>query len=443
MMQLSDDGQYHPVPTGTCTGCGLCAAVCPQLPNNGDTAGKLPENSLTSASLLGDGTEIKTWAGYASNLQQRLRSASGGLLSLVLEHLIDTGAIDAAVVVGRSRSQRPLFEATLARTVDDVQRCASSKYYPVELSRILAELRISKERVAVVGLPCHVNAVRRLMDRSAGMRDLIIWLFGLVCGRGASTHFTEMLLSATGVSEERAETLSYRDKAGSRTARDFAFRAFGKNGPIGRRVAAGRFVYMGAWTRRIFVPRGCDFCTDCFAERADASFMDAWLPEYAPDTRGTSLVITRNSRAAGLLLDLAAKRVAVVGEISEEKVVQSQASVVRYKRQLIRPRISQALARGRPVPDALFRLAAEGTDAARRENERYCRNRQRSLRIWRTSLPPRVKIALMALFVGPGVWRYLRAIGGWFLGSRSKLHLRRIKRRLEAHLHKGGMDGNG
>ena len=51
----------------------------------------------------------------------------------------------------------------------------------------------------------------------------------------------------------------------------------------------GLFGYL--WVNEVGGLRSCLFCDDVFAELADATFMDAWLPEYAADRCGTNLVI--------------------------------------------------------------------------------------------------------------------------------------------------------
>jgi len=85
-----------------------------------------------------------------------------------------------------------------------------------------------------------------------------------------------------------------------------------------------------AWTNRWFTPRACSYCDDVFAECADVTCMDAWLPEYSRDSRGTSLVLVRSpavrevlERGQGVRLD----------SIPVERVVQSQGGVVAIKRQ--------------------------------------------------------------------------------------------------------------
>jgi len=85
-----------------------------------------------------------------------------------------------------------------------------------------------------------------------------------------------------------------------------------------------------AWTNRWFTPEACNYCDDVFAECADVTCMDAWLPEYSRDSRGTNLVLVRSpavrevlERGQGISLD----------PIPLDRVVQSQAGVVAVKRE--------------------------------------------------------------------------------------------------------------
>ena len=43
------------------------------------------------------------------------------------------------------------------------------------------------------------------------------------------------------------------------------------------------------WHYQYFKHNACNFCDDVFGETADITFMDAWLPEYVRDYKGTSL----------------------------------------------------------------------------------------------------------------------------------------------------------
>lgn len=57
-----------------------------------------------------------------------------------------------------------------------------------------------------------------------------------------------------------------------------------------------------AWNNRWVTPNACNFCDDVFAELADVCVMDAWLPEYSRDSRGTNLLISRTPMVSNFLV---------------------------------------------------------------------------------------------------------------------------------------------
>jgi len=80
---------------------------------------------------------------------------------------------------------------------------------------------------------------------------------------------------------------------------------------------------------RWFTPNACNYCDDIFAECADVTCMDAWLPEYSNESLGTSLVLVRSL----LVLKVVERGLgAYLNPIPIELVVQSQAGVVAAKR---------------------------------------------------------------------------------------------------------------
>ena len=81
---------------------------------------------------------------------------------------------------------------------------------------------------------------------------------------------------------------------------------------------------------RWFTPNACNYCDDVFAECADVTCMDAWLPEYSQDHRGMSLMLVRSPQVQEVItygrgIDL--------NSIHINRMVRSQAGVVTVKRQ--------------------------------------------------------------------------------------------------------------
>ncbi|MCM1987577.1 Coenzyme F420 hydrogenase/dehydrogenase, beta subunit C-terminal domain [Methanococcoides seepicolus] len=94
-----------------------------------------------------------------------------------------------------------------------------------------------------------------------------------------------------------------------------------------------------AWVNRWFTPNACSFCDDVFAELADVVFMDAWLPEYSKDSKGTSLALVRSSFVNDIFSDGIESSQIDANTISIDKIVQSQAGVIDLKRDLLSYRL--------------------------------------------------------------------------------------------------------
>ena len=97
-----------------------------------------------------------------------------------------------------------------------------------------------------------------------------------------------------------------------------------------------------AWCNRYFTLNACNFCDDIFAELADASFMDAWLPQFSKDYRGTSIMIARNKRLKDLIESGGRNLNLEVNEIDVKSVVSSQRGSLKIKREYIAKRLDWA-----------------------------------------------------------------------------------------------------
>ncbi|RMG52302.1 MAG: hypothetical protein D6717_12160, partial [Gammaproteobacteria bacterium] len=82
-----------------------------------------------------------------------------------------------------------------------------------------------------------------------------------------------------------------------------------------------------------FQYKACDFCDDVVGETADISVGDAWLPEYIPDGRGTSLVIPRHPVLHQILEEAANAGRIHLERITVEQAVASQAGGFRQRRE--------------------------------------------------------------------------------------------------------------
>jgi len=277
------------------------------------------------------GWHARSIVGFRNDDELRKASASGGLTTWCLESLFTKGAITRAGVVRFANTHdNGFFEFHAASTIDELRRSSGSVYHPVEISQLLAEVLSNRDgRWAIVGVPCLCAALRN----SPRLAQRVPYVFGLACGMYQNTFYTELLLSKSGVSRESITGVEYRRKSDGVPASDYRLRGTDNRGHGKEVPYHGLPYYLGK--HAFFRLNACNFCMDVFAETADACFMDAWLPEYRQEPKGTSLVVIRNRELSELFEQGQHNGEISIEPICSEKVVASQRGHVRRKRELI------------------------------------------------------------------------------------------------------------
>ena len=391
-----------------CCSCGVCAGLCPtdalsmEIQGNGDLAPCLDaarcadnchlcldicpfsvgvynprERNTQLFSVQSDakcnediGWNMNSIVGFRCDETLRKASASGGLAMWCLETLLGEGIVTRVAVVRLAKNRdKGFFEFYSASTIDELRKSSGSIYHPVEISGIIREIEFNRqERWAIVGVPCLCSAIRNV----GHLQNRIPFVFGLACGMYQNTFYTEMLLSKSGVDCECIVGIKYRRKSDGGPPSDYRFRGTDNRGP-GKEIAYhGLPFYLGK--HAFFRLNACNFCMDVFAETADACFMDAWLPDYRQEPKGTSLVVIRNTKVSELFQQGQRKGEIWIKAISPNQVVASQRGHVRRKRELIYMR------RGIRVPDDAGRAKPTAVEKVTWLLQR--RAQKRSKKVW-------------------------------------------------------------
>jgi coenzyme F420 hydrogenase subunit beta len=292
-MQWNRYGEYNPVAVSPCTTeCGLCLKVCP-FADSGENEDIIAELLYGAAPGIQHRSEtgyyLASYVGYSE--KHRPASASGGMATWLLEVLLAEGVVDHVICVAPTGDPERLFTFQVFDTPEDVRTGAGSAYYPVELSAVIRQVIEVPGRYAVTGLPCFLKAIRLAQQRNKKLRERVVVTVGLVCGQLKSRHFTDYIATLAGVQGE-VMGVHYRGKSPDRPASNFYFSFTAADGEE-RKIFWNEGI-AEAWTNRWFTPAACSYCDDVFAECADVTCMDAWLPEYSRDSRGTSLVLVRS-----------------------------------------------------------------------------------------------------------------------------------------------------
>ncbi|MDY6839544.1 MAG: Coenzyme F420 hydrogenase/dehydrogenase, beta subunit C-terminal domain [Thermodesulfobacteriota bacterium] len=240
--------------------------------------------------LLSEG-ESETWAAHAVDDDIRDRGASGGFVTAFLLELLQKGEITGAVLVRRNADAPLEAEAFIARSSSEIVEAAASKYCPVSYDKLFARLRVLKpddERLAVVGLPCHIAGLSRAESVYPRLTKMTALRIGIVCGGISSRLAYDYILKKLGIDSQNVTAFSNR---GGGWPGYMSFHL--KSGEVVR-IPYQHWLSMGTvLSSPLCRPAACLLCRDPLGFQADISVSDAWLPRYSENKRGVSLVLAK------------------------------------------------------------------------------------------------------------------------------------------------------
>lgn len=318
------------------------ARTCPFSPFALDedalAAGLFPEAGRQHAAT---GRFRAAYVGHVSEAGFRAEGSSGGLVSWVLAALLRRGLIDGAVHVAEvedPRSEGRFFRYRLSRTEADIRAGAKSRYYPVELSAVLAEIRATPGRYALVGVPCFVKAVQLLRHGDPVLRERVAYTLGLFCGHMKSARFVESFAWQMGVSIAGVAGVEFRLKNPERPASTYTAALTLRDGRVLQRDWWN--LADGDWGAGFFQHSACNFCDDVTAETADISFGDAWVEPHASDGRGTNVVVIRSPVLEKLVSEGIGEGRLKLEPVDGDFIGETQAAGLRQRREGLAYRLS-------------------------------------------------------------------------------------------------------
>lgn len=316
-----------------------------------------------------------TYAGYVVDPEFRANGSSGGVGTWILTELYKQGLIDMVAHV-QSNNPTPenpkLFQYKVSNTIEEITKGAKSKYYPVELSGVLEEIKKKPGRYAVVGLPCFVKSVRLLTKHDPVLAERIKFCVGLVCGHLKSAHFAGMLSWQVGIPPQNLETFDFRTKLEGHNANLYGITATGTiNGEKVTRVSPPVNRLFGSnWGWGLFKYKACDYCDDVVAETADITIGDAWLPKFVKDSQGTNIIIVRNQVINEIIKNAQEKNEIRIETTEPEEVVQSQQSGFMHRREGLAYRLYLADAKKEWRPSKRVQASNTAIDKKTKEKQK-------------------------------------------------------------------------
>jgi coenzyme F420-reducing hydrogenase beta subunit len=311
-------------------------AVCP-------FSGEGPDEDAVAEKLFGGdcayldriGYHQATYAGYVAEGAFRRTGSSGGMGTWLCAELFRRCLVDAVIHVrptARDTAGHPLFVMSVSRSEKDILAGCKSRYYPVEMSRVLQEAIATPGRYAIVGLPCFVKAVRRLALQDSRFANRAAYCISLICGQLKTTTYADMLAWQVGIPPGHLKDIDFRRKIAGHPANIYITEAIGtsEDGVVSE-MGIDRFGSLN-WGGGLLKYSACDCCDDVVGETADVSVGDAWLPDYCHDSRGTSVIVVRNRRVADLIEEARKQNRLHLDEITPQTVIETQVAGLRHRR---------------------------------------------------------------------------------------------------------------
>jgi len=203
---------FRPHISDDCTGCEMCYEVCPRVEMPYSTIEKVlavKNRAGNHDELLGYYTRI--FLGRAGDTRVRAAGYSGGSTTAFISYLLAAKLIDAALLTDKAHHALPYCahpKPRVAITQDDAVACAFTK---PTVNPVLSQLPLKASRIAVVGNACHMEAIRKtqyvgLQDTAAGRRcrelvGNIRFLVGLTCFFSNNPRGVDMLLAGMNLKE--------------------------------------------------------------------------------------------------------------------------------------------------------------------------------------------------------------------------------------------------
>jgi len=313
------------IANGFCTGCGACEAACPvgalhvedehvkrlfDCSHNLDLCPICNEVCPHSQALLLRSLEAVSDApvrseavGYlrkvllaqANDPKIREDSADGGVVTSLLKFGLDNKIFDSAVVTQSAELNKVKPKPAVALTSDDAASAAGSKFFPSAVVKTYgsAVLEYAKQKIAVVGLPCQILALRKIdawRHKIGGKATIAIGLFCF--GAFSSKPFLNYIKKEYRISIAEIEKM--------RLSRDLTL--YTKQG----------LFEMPLLDAKKHVTIGCKTCIDYTSEVADISVGSAYpMKEW-------SIVIVRTKTGEDFFNDAVQKGIINTRNIEKE-----------------------------------------------------------------------------------------------------------------------------
>lgn len=289
--------------------------------------------------------------GWSTDAELRHQASSGGGLSALATFLLESGKVSAVLHLGVAATDPLLNEFKISTSAAEIAANAGSRYAPGAPLSGLREAVARHGRVAIIGKPCDIVAVRKLARQDAQLAGQIVACLSFMCAGVPSIKGTHAVIRQLGFEPEAVSKFRYRGNGwpGQATA----------TLPDGR---SNSMSYDDSWGKVLnrHLQFRCKICIDGTGESADLTCADAWYgtadgyPSF-DEQEGRSLVLSRTTLGESLLQEAVAAGYIHVEPLPVADIEKMQPYQANRKR-LTFSRVVALRLFGRRVPNYRYRF---------------------------------------------------------------------------------------
>jgi coenzyme F420 hydrogenase subunit beta len=354
-----------------CSGCGLCAGVSAgaiamgrQAPGFARPVQLRPITTGAEARIAGScpGRVVAPWqstpqrhpywgpwretlTGAATDPAVRFAGASGGALSALLIHAVESGLVDRVLHVEADPDQPTGNRLRWSTSAAHVLAGAGSRYSSSSPLAAIDQALGEGGRFAFVGKPCDVSALRQLARYDTRVATQVPIVLSFFCGGLPSDDGARGVIRAMALDPDAVV--------------EFRYRGQGWPGATVARTADGaqaEMSYADSWGAHLSraVQFRCKICPDAVGGAADIACADAWYGDengypLFEEQDGRSLIMTRTEAGEALLRSAQAAGAIDTAPLAIAEVERMQPAQAQRKR-MIAARASGVRASLQPVP---------------------------------------------------------------------------------------------
>ena len=274
---------------------------------------KLNENLLNE--YLGELTSQHM--GYSNDSEIRTDAASGGLVSNILIYLLENKYIDGALVSKlKMQNGKITPETFIAKTRKQILDARTSIYFSFPILKNFSLINDFEGKLAVVGLPCQLNAIKTICKNNKNLDKKIVFKIGLFCGHTSNKRLLDLYLQKKKIREEDISKFIFRKGHWrGKTYIDL------KNSEKKVYPFQDYSIYQNLF---ICSERACIHCSDHTAESSDISVGDVWDKKFKKLNIKHSVLLVRNKKSESIIKEMTKKSKLNLKSISKIDVFNAQ-----------------------------------------------------------------------------------------------------------------------